>query len=403
MTDLLYNYSLFAAWVMLFIFGGCLLVSKTPNKKIYRTYQRSKNILGIGLILFGIQILLQWIFDFRTNARHFATAMNITCYYLEGILFGMSFISLLDPTYITSQRIKKNMTKWFVCTIIIWGAALFLTGILRTCVQAIVALFFFVDASRIAIMFFKVYHAAIHKVENYYADNVDNFVLWLYKSTYGIVFFGLTGAILAFAPKWVIAIQMSAGIFMFIYIFQSFINYMINFDAVEVAVYDPTIKIKGKNTGTDSPQDNDIIRESTSLHTDLQDNDNQKQIEEKESATFIQIENELKNWVKNKNYRQNGITVEQVANQIYTNRTYLSMYINTKLKCSFRDWICDLRIKEAKQLFKQYPDQTVEQIAYSVGFASASHFARQFNEHEKITPAQWRKEQKLTPKRKTIL
>ena len=37
-------------------------------------------------------------------------------------------------------------------------------------------------------------------------------------------------------PKWVIAIQMTAGDFMFIYIYISFLNYTLNFGLVETAI-----------------------------------------------------------------------------------------------------------------------------------------------------------------------
>jgi cytochrome c biogenesis protein CcdA len=61
----IYSDSLLAAWSILFTFGICLIFSSVPKAAAYKNYLRSRIILGVALILFGIQILLQWEFDFR--------------------------------------------------------------------------------------------------------------------------------------------------------------------------------------------------------------------------------------------------------------------------------------------------------------------------------------------------
>lgn len=382
MTETLYNYSLIVAWTILFIFGSSLLMAKVPTQKAYDNYNRSRRIIGLALILFGVQVLLQWLFEFRTSAPHIATAMNITIFYMEGILFGMSFISLLDASYINCHRTCSDLYKWAACMAMLWTATLFLKGTLRTGIQIAAAAFFFWQACLITRSFFLAYHRAIYKVENYYADNVDGFVHWLYRSTLGIIFFGLTAAIIAFTPKWCIAIQMTAGIFMFFYIFLSFMNYMLNYNAVEIAVAE-------EERQPITAEDSSMIHHEGDCQDDssrtIDDSDKEQQHRKKLLA------DSLDHWVAGKGFCENGITIEQVAEHISSNRTYLSGFINSEFKCTFRTWINNLRMEYAKQLLISCPKMPIEQIAREAGFSSGTSFGKLFNECEKMPPSKWRR------------
>lgn len=394
MIDTIYNYSLVVGWIILFTLGTCLLMAKTTKKDVYHTYHRSRRIMGVAFLLYGLQILLQWIFEFRTSAPHIAAALNITCFYMGAILFGMSFISLLDPSYISRYRIISHFGKWTACMVVLWSATGGLEGKLRTVIQIITAVFFFWQACLIIRSFFRTYHRAISQVENYYADNVDGFVYWLYKSTFGIIFFGLTSAVIAFAPQWGIAIQMSAGIFMFLYIFLSFMNYMLNYDSVEMAVVAKELKpdMKEYSVAGQSEKDPPYV---TSVATDDADDDLLQDKREQNDAYHEQIAVALHQWIADEGFRENGITIEQVARHILSNRTYLSNFINSEFKCSFRTWINHHRIEYAKRVLISCPNMSIEQIARDSGFSSSTNFGKLFGESEKMPPSKWRKQQQV--------
>ena len=82
--------------------------------------------------------------------------------------------------------------------------------------------------------------------------------------------------------------------------------------------------------------------------------------------------------------------MSELAAQFYTNRTYLSEYINTVYRKNFRDWITDLRIESAKRLMLNNPGMKVQDVSDQTGFLSLSHFSRIFREKEGCTPAKWR-------------
>lgn len=110
-----------------------------------------------------------------------------------------------------------------------------------------------------------------------------------------------------------------------------------------------------------------------------------------EKLSFQDLEAAIEEWLKQKKYLQPGITIEQMAFQLSTNRTYLSGYINNTKQQTFRTWINGLRIEEAKQLLLEQPTLMVSEIGKRVGFTDKSNFGRQFSKLTSFTPQAWRK------------
>lgn len=370
-----YNYTLFAAWVLLLFFGSYLLIAAAPPKEAFRNYGRSRRILGVALLLFACQICLQWMFNFRENAPHIAAALNLTCYYIEGILFGMSFISLLNPSYINRRQLTGDFSKWGATTLLLWTGALLLSGTPRLCLLVAGSCIFFADAVRIVIVFFRTYRKAVGEMENYYADNVYNFIRWLYKSVFGIIFFGLIGSVLAFAPQWGNALYMFAGIFMFVYIFISFQNYMLYYEAVDEAVK------PAEGTGAADCPSADAAAAEIPPEEDTAPKRNGVE----------RLRSGIEQWIASGGFRQNGVTVTQMAAEMNTNRSDMSAFINSEYGCSFSEWICKLRLKEARQLLSGHPEMTIEQVSVSCGFSSSSYFSKQFAKDTGMSPTKWRK------------
>lgn len=362
MSDIIYYNSLVIAWAVLFIFAFVLFFGKVPQTDIYRSYNKTRKILAVAMFLWGVQILLQLLFNFRTESPHIASALNISCYYMGAILFGMAYISLLDTTYISARQMRHDFTKWGVVCVVVWSTALLLQGTSKYVVLIASALFFLGDATRIAWIFFRTYRKAVRKIDNYYSENTDAFIRWIYRSTFGIVFFGLIGAVMAFAPKWAVGVYMSTGICMFVYIFLSLLNYSLNCEKVSVAMAQPLQVV--------SPNETLVIS----------DDNMTKRLEE---------------WVSKEYYRNYGITMEYLTEYFGINRNTLSEYFNHTLNVSFRDWITGLRIADAKRMMIDEPSMTMDEVAQKVGFSGKSYFSTVFKRCEKVTPSEWRKKQEV--------
>ena len=103
-----------------------------------------------------------------------------------------------------------------------------------------------------------------------------------------------------------------------------------------------------------------------------------------------ELRSKLDNMVNDGFYKSKGVTMSSIAEQLGTNRTYLSQYINSQYGCNFNTWLTRLRIDEAKRLLLSSPTLTLEIVAQQTGFATKSHFMSAFKAVEGITPGQWR-------------
>ena len=84
-----------------------------------------------------------------------------------------------------------------------------------------------------------------------------------------------------------------------------------------------------------------------------------------------------------------GLTLNEVADRMHTNKTYLSKMINGAFSLGFPEVLNSLRIDYAKQYMLANPDATQYQIASECGFLSASAFNSVFKKLTGITPKLW--------------
>lgn len=92
-------------------------------------------------------------------------------------------------------------------------------------------------------------------------------------------------------------------------------------------------------------------------------------------------------------FTNSKLTLEKLAKQLNTNRTYLSENINSHYKMSFSVLINQLRIKKAREMLidKEFVHYSIEGISDSVGFNSLSTFNTYFKKETGITPSYFRK------------
>jgi len=71
-------------------------------------------------------------------------------------------------------------------------------------------------------------------------------------------------------------------------------------------------------------------------------------------------------------------------------QTRLSQLLNDNNQTSFKQYLAQLRVLEAKVLLRQLPPRPLELVAEQAGFQSMSTFHSAFKKHEGITPAAFR-------------
>jgi len=112
---------------------------------------------------------------------------------------------------------------------------------------------------------------------------------------------------------------------------------------------------------------------------------------------FIDIQQKLKNFEHSLGFKENGLTIEQLANNFNTNKLYLSQYINDTKGINFSKYLSTLRINYITQLMyndAKYLRLNVQGLADECGIASRTNFSNLFQEINGIRPTDFIKQRK---------
>lgn len=372
MEPSIYSFSLCTALPLMLFFGFYFLFAKTPEKKIFKNYLRSRQIMGIAMLLLSANYSVHFFFGIRFKNADSAILMNMSTYFLCYSLFSSALIMLLDRFYITKRRVWTHIILWIIFSTLS-GVVLFLlpSGIMQKfslfALAAWLVVFGVVLARRVIIA----YRRAIRIFNETQADDIGAYIEWLSIFTYWALIFGVGCGLLTFLPDEYVFIWILSSIPFYSYLFYSYQNYLLFYEQVENA-FEQDIQSE-EELLTNSETEHEIVSE--------------KEVP-KSYTEFIE---RVDNWIKTDGYVQQGLTIKELSEILYTNRTYLSAYIKTTYKMTFREWITSLRLKYAKNILKEHPEINIQKLAESSGFLSQSNFIKLFSEKEGCTPAKWKK------------
>ncbi|RPJ87535.1 MAG: AraC family transcriptional regulator [Acidobacteria bacterium] len=89
------------------------------------------------------------------------------------------------------------------------------------------------------------------------------------------------------------------------------------------------------------------------------------------------------------NYSQE-ISLLHAARIAALERSYFSTFFRKKVGINFRDWLRQVRVAKAMELFEQQ-DCSISEVAFAVGFADLSTFERAFKKVTSMTPSQYKR------------
>lgn len=372
MEPSIYSFSLCTALPLMLFFGFYFLFAKTPEKKIFTNYLRSRQIMGIAMLLLSANYSVHFFFGIRFKNADSAILMNMSTYFLCYSLFSSALIMLLDRFYITKRRVWTHIILWIIFSTLS-GVVLFLlpSGIMQKfslfALAAWLVVFGVVLARRVIIA----YRRAIRIFNETQADDIGAYIEWLSIFTYWALIFGVGCGLLTFLPDEYVFIWILSSIPFYSYLFYSYLNYLLFYEQVENA-FEQDIQSE-EELLTNSETEHEIVSE--------------KEV----PRSYTEFIERVDNWIKTDGYVQQGLTIKELSEILYTNRTYLSAYIKTTYKMTFREWITSLRLEYAKNILKEHPEINIQKLAESSGFLSQSNFIKLFSEKEGCTPAKWKK------------
>ena len=371
MEPSIYNFSLCTALPLMLFFGFYFLFAKTPEKKIFKNYLRSRQMMGIAMLLLSANYSVHFFFGIRFKNADSAILMNMSTYFLCYSLFSSALIMLLDRFYITKRRVWTHIILWIIFSTLS-GVVLFLlpSGIMQKfslfALAAWLVVFGVVLARRVIIA----YRRAIRIFNETQADDIGAYIEWLSIFTYWALIFGVGCGLLTFLPDEYVFIWILSSIPFYSYLFYSYQNYLLFYEQVE-------------NAFEQDMQSEEELLTNSGIEPEM--------VSEEVPESYTEFIEKVGNWIKTDGYVQQGLTIKELSKILYTNRTYLSAYIKTTYKMTFREWITSLRLEYAKNILKEHPEINIQKLAESSGFLSRSNFIKLFSEKEGCTPAKWKK------------
>ncbi|GIO33993.1 MULTISPECIES: AraC family transcriptional regulator [Paenibacillus] len=91
------------------------------------------------------------------------------------------------------------------------------------------------------------------------------------------------------------------------------------------------------------------------------------------------------------------VSIEQMSESLGYNRAYLSRIFKRETGMSPVTYLLKLRIDKSRQLLRERPELSIEQIAASVGLTDALYFSRQFKRLCGYSPSQYRAKTAASP------
>ena len=357
----IYDYSLVAALSLLFFFAVYFIVAKVPDKPIFATYVRSSRIMGMALLVLACNYVIHLFLGVRFLNHSAAILLNLSTYCLAYWLFSSAFLILLDRNYLTTKRICFHTLLW-VAYLGASVATYFLEGRVQAVVIAVLAAALIVYGIWLSLRLARTYRRTVRLFDDTHSDNIASYIRWMSILTWWAIIYGVGCSLLTFLPDKYVFLWILSSIAFYIYIFVSYTNYLLNYDRVEQ------------------------ILEASGEYEDLPED-----APDSVPSYYADIMERLEKWIEAQGYTKPGLTLEELADILETNRTYLSSCIRTTYGVSFREWITALRIEYAKRMLQEHPEYTVAAVSESSGFVSLSYFTRLFRDKEGQTPGKWMK------------
>ena len=371
MEPSIYSFSLCTALPLMLFFGFYFLFAKTPEKKIFTNYLRSRQMMGIAMLLLSANYSVHFFFGIRFKNADSAILMNMSTYFLCYSLFSSALIMLLDRFYITKRRVWTHIILWIIFSTLS-GVVLFLlpSGIMQKISLFALAVWLIAFGVVLARRVIVAYRRAIRIFNETQADDIGAYIEWLSIFTYWAVIFGVGCGLLTFLPDRYVYIWVLSSIPFYCYLFHCYQNYLLFYEQVE-------------NAFEQDIQSEEELLTNSGIEPEM--------VSEEVPESYTEFIEKVDNWIKTDGYVQQGLTIKELSEILYTNRTYLSAYIKTTYKMTFREWITSLRLEYAKNILKEHPEINIQKLAESSGFLSQSNFIKLFSEKEGCTPAKWKK------------
>jgi AraC-like DNA-binding protein len=370
--------SIFVTSGLLLAGGLMFLFTVIPGSSLLGNYRKARYMMACAYLFFVVIGIVEYLL--RTplpNIQNIALMQTVTLAIAasQALLFTSALLALVDVRFPGWRYIFREAACVLLLVVAVFLAYACCSGeTFKVAFYGFAALYALLLVHYI-FLFRAGYRRFRVRMDNYFSDMEAGRLRWVAFSFFAALSVGVMALLSAIFMSTLVAL-LFAVVFDVFYLFFAirFINYAYQFHTIERAMDDVETRLIASLPGEMAAGG-----EITGMHGD----------------TFALLEKRMEEWIAGKGFTEKGITLDVLAARLYTNSKYLSVYINTCKKQTFRAWMNTLRIEEAKILLRQYPEITVNDIAARVGIATGSHFGKQFHALTGLSPANWRKQSAL--------
>ena len=357
----------------MFVCGLMFLFVDVPDTPLLGNYRKARYMMAAAYLFFAGMSIAEFLFaDLAVPEVPLLQAITLIIAVSQAILFTLALLALLEVRFPGWRYVFGKIAPALLIIIAVFTIYTF-------CSEVCFGVAFFAFCGLYALLlayytqlFMAVYRRFRFRMDNYFSDRQAEQMRWVAFSFFAALAVGVM-ALLSAVFMSALAAILFAVVFNSFYLWFAirFINYAHKFRVIEHVL--------------DNEQDEEMLTEKPAAAGSIEPDGN-------DSAIFAKLEKQIEKWVAEKGFTQKGITIETLALELLTNRCYISTYINVNKRKTFREWINEMKIEEAKNLMRQYPDMPLSRIAEMTGFTDHSHLTRQFIKLMGETPKKWRQE-----------
>jgi AraC-like DNA-binding protein len=373
MNELYDIISIFIGGSVSLCFGVCFLCLSVAENPGLRGYLTARRIMAYAYLFFAAANVAEYLSRSPGDNTQLTQMVTLVIGCSQSFLFTYVFITLINPQFLSGRKIIGEVSLFLLFVAALFGFYFLCPAERFNALFAVYVLFYAFLLIRFTRMFLANYRRYRTQMDNFYSGEEAEHLRWVQVSFFAALVIGVLALLSAlFMSAWGALLFSVVLIAFYITFAVRFLNYPLVFRYIERAM--------------DSEPAEEILLPAL----DEPIADNEATATSPDHLAFVALEERLEQWVADKRFTEKGITIDTLAVCLCTNHKYLSIYINTRKKQTFREWINRLRIEEARRLMQQYPNMTVNDIALCTGFSDKSNFSRQFKKQTNLSPTDWK-------------
>lgn len=322
-------------------------------------FQHSICFLATAMLLISLINYVEWFTPIDQEFLPHSQSLVIFAASFELFLLFYSFIILLNPGFAFRKKIKYEL---LLILLFVAPSLLVDAGTLAYDLLFGVAILFYSSKFLYSLYVYrKAYRVAQVELQNYYSEEKGKMIQWVNTIFYLLIMIGTASLIVPFTNYIVLTCYNLSLFLAYLYIYVELLRHepLINAHCYVLVSADVAEKVQAA--------------------------------QQPRTGFLIDRENLFNSWLANRAYCRSGITIEDVAKELNTNRTTLSLFLNSELHLSFYEWISQLRIEMAQQELIENPAMPILDIAIRVGIEDRSNFDKTFKRVVGMSPASYRK------------